>query len=156
MNTQAILPLCLSTSILLAACGSSSPEAYIETSIKISCQYLKKCQESSWNAAGYDSVADCRNQLLDEELGEEGSRRDRFVESCTDFDSSAARECLAALRKAKRDCASEVEEPACSEVCGMPDAASLSLADSIGGETAAHALEQLEAASVARPTELSS
>ncbi len=118
------------SSFLLAACGSSSPDNYIEKTTKLSCKYLKKCEESMWNEAGYDNVGDCVDQTLDAEIPVVGGTvRDAFVDSCSDFDSSAARKCLAGLRKAKRKCdldaASSEQETACAEVCGTPAASAL-------------------------------
>jgi hypothetical protein len=147
MKTRALL-LCLSASILLPACGTGSPEAYIEESSKISCQYLKKCEEAMFDMAGFESVKDCRDQLLDLDLGGEGSLRDQFVAGCTDFDGGAARKCLAAGRKAKRGCddLTTVEEPACEEVCGpVQEGDGLALAEPLSGELVARALEELDA-----------
>jgi hypothetical protein len=145
MKTQLLL-LCLSTSIVLPACGTSSPEAYIEKSTTLACKYVEKCEEAMWEEAGFDSISDCREQVLDTDLGGQGSLRDLFVEGCTDFDSGAARKCLAAARKAKRSCddLAEVDEPACDEVCGLPpEAMGQGLAEPMADELVARALEQL-------------
>lgn len=145
MKTQLLL-LSLSSALLLPACGSSSPENYIEASMKIACQYTEKCDEAMWDAAGFDSVNDCRDQLLDADLGGEGSLRDNFVEGCTDFDKGAARKCLAAARKAKRGCddLETVEEPACDEVCGAPASMGLGLSpEPLTDELVTRALEQM-------------
>ena len=146
MKTQLLL-LCLSTtfSIVLPACGTSSPDAYIEKSTTLACKYAKKCEEAMWEEAGFESISDCRDQLLDTNLGTEGTLRDQFVEGCTDFDSGAARKCLAAARKAKRGCddLAEVDEPACNEVCGTPEVMGQGLADPMTDELVARALEQL-------------
>ncbi len=143
MKIQATLLSLLSLSIFLPACGASSPEAYIEKSTKIACQYLEKCEEAMWDMAGFDSVNDCRDQLL--ELSVDGtSLRDAFVESCTDFDKSAARKCLAAARKAKRSCDDMSDEPACEEVCGPAPVAGQALAEPMPADVVARALEQLE------------
>lgn len=145
MKNQLLL-LCLSTSIVLPACGTSSPDAYIEKSTTLACKYTKKCDEAMWNEAGFDSISDCRDQVLDTNLAGQGTLRDLFVEGCTDFDSGAARKCLAAARKAKRSCEdlAEVDEPACEEVCGVPQAMGQGLApDPLTDELVARALEQL-------------
>jgi hypothetical protein len=147
MKTQLLL-LCLSTSfaIILPACGTSSPDAYIEKSTTIACKYAKKCEEAMWDEAGFESISDCRDKTLDSNLGGQGTLRDLFVEGCTDFDSGAARKCLAAARKAKRGCddLAEVDEPACNEVCGTPEAMGLGLApDPLTDELVARALEQM-------------
>lgn len=145
MKTQLLL-LCSSIAIVLPACGTSSPEAYIEKSTTIACKYTKKCEEAMWEEAGFESVSECRDELLDTDLGGQGTLRDLFVEGCTDFDSGAARKCLAAARKAKRSCEdlAEADEPACQDVCGIPDAMGLGLGpDPLTDELVARALEQL-------------
>lgn len=145
MKTRLLL-LSLSAALLLPACGSSSPESYIEATAKLSCQYLEKCEEAMWEEAGFDSVKDCRDMLLDTDLGGEGTLRDNFVESCTDFDKGAARKCLAAGRKAKRSCEDleTVEEPACEEVCGAPASMGLGLGpDPLTDELVTRALEAM-------------
>ena len=146
MKTQALL-LSLSASFFLPACGSSSPERYIEKSTKLTCQYTKKCKEADWNEAGYDSVSDCREQTLDAELlPGSGTVRDLFVENCSDFDSGAARTCLAAARKAKRSCDENPEpEPACNDVCGNNEMMGQVLADPANEELVARVLEELVA-----------
>lgn len=142
MKTQLLL-LCFSASIILPACGSSSPDAFIEKNMTLACKYTKKCEEAMWEEAGFESVSDCRDQLLDTDLGGQGTLRDQFVESCTDFDSSAARKCLAAGRKAKRSCDEEVDEPACDEVCGTPEAMGQGLAEPVNpDELVSRALEE--------------
>ncbi|MEM9459189.1 MAG: hypothetical protein AAGF11_33735 [Myxococcota bacterium] len=145
----------LSSSLLLGAlalpaCGSSSPDNYIEKSTKLSCKYTKKCEEAMWDEAGYDSVRDCVDQTLDAELlPGAGTARDLFVETCTDFDSSAARQCLSALRKARRSCDVDdvptEDQEACASVCGelAPEMGALMLEPG-NEELVARMLEQLE------------
>lgn len=141
MKTRFLL-LCPLVAFVLPACGASSPDAYVEKSTKLACQYTKKCEEAMWEEAGFDSVSDCVDTLLDTDLGGEGTLRDAFVESCTDFDKGAARDCLAAARKAKRSCDDEVDEPACERVCGTP-ASGLGLGpDPLTDELVTRALEQ--------------
>lgn len=149
-----IKTLALSSSLLLGAlvlpaCGSSSPDNYIEKSTKLSCKYTKKCEEAMWNEAGHDSVRDCVDQTLDAELlPGAGTTRDLFVELCTDFDSGAARQCLAAARKARRGCniedMSAEDQEACASVCGelSPEMSGLML-DPDHEERVAWMLEQL-------------
>jgi hypothetical protein len=144
VKTRLLLLLCSSASILLPACGASSPEAFLEKSIKISCQYLEKCEEAMWNDAKFESVNDCRDTLLEVEIPGQGTFRDLFVDNCTDFDKSAARTCLAAGRKAKRSCDDETEEPACMEVCGAPSSAGLGLSpEPLTDELVTRALEEM-------------
>ncbi|MCX4243908.1 hypothetical protein [Paraliomyxa miuraensis] len=144
MKIQALL-LCLSASILLPACGAGSPDAYVEKSTKIACQHYEKCEPELWEQGMFESVNDCRDQLLDMEFDGQ-TLRDQFVESCTDYDRGAARKCLSAARKIKGDCDvnfDEVDEPACDEVCGAP--AELGLGNPLSGELVARVLEQMEA-----------
>ena len=96
MKTR-ILLLGLSASIFLPACGTGSPDAYVEKSIKLACQYTEKCEEAMWNEAGFDSVSDCVDKTLDTDLGGQGTLREVFVAGCTDFDKGAARDCLRSL-----------------------------------------------------------
>lgn len=147
MKSKALL-LCLSASIFLPACGAGSPEAYVEKSAKISCQYLEKCEEAAWTEAGYESISDCKDQFLEQNFDGEGTFRDQFVANCTDFDSGSARKCLSAARKAKNECTpltQEINEPACEEVCGPPDAMGLALGNPLDSELVARMLEDLEA-----------
>jgi hypothetical protein len=146
MKTNAIL-LSMSTLLLLPACGAGSPEAYIEKSTKISCQYFEKCEEAMWDEAGFDSVKDCRDKTLDTPIGDGGTLRDLFLAGCTEFDRGAARKCLGAARKAKRACddLETVDEPACDEVCGTNAAMGQVLADPANEELVARALEEMEA-----------
>ena len=127
----------------LGACGSSSPDNFIETSTRISCKKMKKCDDAQWNEAGFSSVSDCTDQILDgpaimqESSNGEGeeddglggleslfSYREAFVLACTDFDKKAARQCLSGMRKVKRKCddgaMSSEQEDACASVCGDP------------------------------------
>jgi hypothetical protein len=132
----------LSTAFTLVACGSSSPENFFETSTRISCRYVKKCEKDEWDASGFDSVRDCVDQILDTPA------RDLFVAACDDFDSSAARKCLAGLRKARRQCdldaASGAQERACRDVCGNPTASEL-FTDPRNEDAALMLLQELEA-----------
>ncbi len=134
--------------VVLPACGSSSPDNYIEKTTQLGCKYLKKCEESMWDEAGFDSVNDCRDESLDLELVPgTGTVRDLFVEACSDFDKSAARKCLAASRKAVRSCDQELEmedQTTCAEVCGDPAMGSL-LRDPTNQEVVFELLEQMEA-----------
>lgn len=148
MKTKTIFSLgalLFGASFVLPACGSSSPENYIEASTKQSCKYTKKCEEAMWNEAGFDSVRDCVDETLDAELlPGAGTVRDLFVENCTDFDKSAARTCLAASRKARRSCdiddISDDDQKACAEVCGSVDMGNL-LLDPTNEELVARMLE---------------
>ncbi len=152
MKAQALL-LLLSSSFLLPACGTGSPDAYVEEAFKISCQYLKKCEEEMWEQSMFESVSDCRDTLLDADLDGNGATlRDSFVESCKDFDGGAARKCLAAARKAKRSCSDleTVEEPACEEVCGAQPAGQ-ALGEPMSPELVLRALEQMEASGELEP-----
>lgn len=118
IGTRALLLVFSST---LVACGTGSPDAYLEKSAKISCQFLRKCDAAMWNAAGFDSVWDCRDQLLDMDLSPgEGTLRDSFAESCIDFDREAARRCLASKREDKRNCDDSTIDAACFDVCNPP------------------------------------
>lgn len=144
MKTRLLL-LCLSTSIALPACGAGSPDAYVEKSTKLACQYAKKCEEAMWEEAGFESVSDCVDKTLDTDLGGQGTLRDVFVAGCTNFDKGAARDCLAAGRKAKRSCDDMIDEPACERVCGTPsEAMGMGLGpDPLTDELVTRALEQM-------------
>jgi hypothetical protein len=115
--------------LMLTACGSSSPENFIEAQTREGCRKMKKCDESEWDAAGFDSVSDCVDETLDAQLPDGSTVRDAFVASCEDFDSGHARKCLAGARKVKRTCddnaASSEQEDACANVCGNPLASEL-------------------------------
>jgi hypothetical protein len=130
------------TIFTLVGCGSSSPENFFEASTRISCRYAKKCEKEEWDASGFDSVRDCVDQALDTPV------RDLFVEACDDFDSSAARKCLAGMRKVKRQCdvdaASGAQERACRDVCGNPTASEL-FTDPLNEDAAIMLLAELEA-----------
>ncbi|MCH9679831.1 MAG: hypothetical protein K0V04_00230, partial [Deltaproteobacteria bacterium] len=82
---------------------------------------------------------DCVDQSLSAELLGGMTTRDLFVDSCSDFDSSAARQCLRGMRKIKRKCdenaGSDDQEKACAEVCGTPKASAM-LADPMSLEAA--------------------
>lgn len=97
-------------------CGSSSPKSFMKRSAKLACQSVKKCEEATWNEAGYSSVADCVDVTLPED------KLEAFVDMCEDFDRGKARECLAAGREYKRSCddnditAEDIK--VCAEVCG--------------------------------------
>lgn len=134
--------LLLGASAVLPGCATSSPDNYVEKTTKLACQYLEKCETETYEQGGFDSINDCRDQTLDTPLGNEGTLRDLFVDSCTDFDKSAARTCLRAAKKAKRSC-EQNEEPACEEVCGNPDMAML-FKDPTNQELVAQMLEDME------------
>lgn len=105
--------------VVVVGCGSSSPENFARTTAKIGCRYTKKCEESDWDKAGYDSVQACADEIADDDHVQ------AFADACDDFDNAAARKCLAGMRKAKRQCdedaASSEQEDACAEVCGALD-----------------------------------
>jgi hypothetical protein len=132
----------LCTVFTLVGCGSSSPENFFEASTRISCRYAKKCEKDEWDAAGFDSVRECVDKALDSPL------HDLLVEACDDFDSSAARKCLAGLRKARRQCdvdaPSEAQKRACRDVCGNPSASEL-FTDPRNEDAALMLLQELEA-----------
>lgn len=124
-----IQPFVFGALFVLTACGSSSPENFIEAQTREGCRKMKKCDESEWNAAGYDNVGDCVDKTLDATLPDGSTVRDSFVASCEDFDSGNARKCLAGARKIKRTCddeaASSEQDEACANVCGDPLASEL-------------------------------
>lgn len=95
----------------LVACGSSSPEAYQKATARLACKYIKKCDESVWDEAGYDNVKDCMDKAFPED------QRKAAADACDNFDKKAARKCLAAGRKAKRKCDDDIDEPECGKVC---------------------------------------
>lgn len=144
--TMRIPVLLLSAASILVGCGSSSIENYVETSTRIGCRYVKKCEKDDWK---FDSVRDCVDETLDAPAGVDGkTRRDVLIESCDDFDSSAARKCLAGSRKAKRQCdldaPSDDQKKACAEVCGNPAASEL-FTDPSNHDLALTLLEEIEA-----------
>ena len=118
-NSSWLLCVAFAPLAFAVGCGSSSPENFIKKSTEIGCRYAKKCEKDDWDEAGYDSVKDCRDDLVSDD------EADAFAEACEDFDRGAARKCLAGLRKAKRKCdedaASDEQEEACAEVCGSLD-----------------------------------
>jgi hypothetical protein len=140
--------LLLCATFTVVGCGSSSPENYVKTSTRIGCRYYKKCEKDLWDEAGFDNVRDCVNQTLDTEVAPGLTLEDAFVEGCEDFDSSAARKCLAGMRKVTRTCdedaASDDQEKACGEVCGRPSASAL-FSDPSNPDLALRLLEELEA-----------
>jgi hypothetical protein len=97
-------------------CGWSSPENYYDKSARLTCRYVKKCETSQWNAAGYDNIGDCVDETTSE------ADKDEYVAQCDDFDKRAARQCIAAGRKAIRRCdldaPSAAQKEACATVCG--------------------------------------
>jgi hypothetical protein len=101
--------------LLLAACGSSSPQGFVRAQARIGCKKAKKCDKSVWEQSDYGSVRECMDEQLEQV-------EEQFVDNCDDFDSKAARKCLAGMRKVKRTCdedaASSEQSKACSEVCG--------------------------------------
>ena len=113
-------------SMLAGGCGWSNIDNFIETSARVGCRKMKKCDEDEWKAAGFDSVKDCVDERLDTPLqgpnGEMVSMRDFWADNCPDFDKESARKCLQGMRKVKRTCddeaASSEQEEACRNVCG--------------------------------------
>lgn len=113
MNEKAMLLVI--GGLVLAACGSSSPEGFVRAQARIGCKKTKKCDKSVWEQTDYGSIGECVDDSLE-------AVEEQFVESCEDFDSRAARKCLAGMRKVKRTCdedaPSSEQQDACGEVCG--------------------------------------
>jgi hypothetical protein len=143
-----IKTILLCVTFIAVGCGSSSPERFIETSSRIQCRFFKKCMRAQWNRSNFDNLRDCVDEALEVEILPGTTVRDAFVDACNDFDSSAARECLAGMRKAVRKCDDEApsraQERACAEVCGSRSASAL-FSDPSNPDLAIKLLEELEA-----------
>jgi hypothetical protein len=148
MRTK-ILLLCLTFTAV--ACGTSSPEGFITTSTRIDCRFVRKCLRAVWNELDYDNLRDCVDDSLEVEVLPGTTAKDAFVNGCDDFDSSAARDCLAGKRKAVRQCDADApsrsQERACANVCRRASASAL-FVDPRNADLALDLLEELEAEGV--------
>ncbi len=109
MRTLFLVPL-----VTLIACGPSK-EDFTEESIRVACDRLFECGgETAATALGYADADDCVAQLST--AAEEAEASDTGTESCPNYSSSAASDCLDATEALACD-ASEADINAANDIC---------------------------------------
>jgi len=94
--------------VVLTACGNS-PEGFVNSYAKLSCQSYEKCTRASFVEA-YDDQGECREEI--EEFIEDLD----LVDDC-DFNEDEAKDCLDSLRDYKSSCdPDDYEYDDCAEV----------------------------------------
>jgi hypothetical protein len=105
--------LLLAPLLALVACGPSK-EDFQEQSIQMSCDKLFECTPDAAEMMGYADADACVTDLT--ELVEEAETSDTGADSCANYDSGKAKECLDAMEALACD-ASEADMTAANEIC---------------------------------------
>ena len=92
----------------------ASEESFSKATTRIGCRFQRDCDPDTWDEEGFESVGECVEMRHDPEL-------DDFPDNCVEYNPKAARACLAALRKNRRQCGDFYDESAldgpCRDVC---------------------------------------
>ena len=121
MTKRLTLIVCL-FSLAVVGC-SANAKSFWEESIRLSCKYNKKCEESTFNEY-WDSISECREDF------EDVLPPEKFEKMCKDYDRQKGADCLASMRKAIRNCDNDDIVDECTEVCGTYSQAVYPLLDS--------------------------
>ncbi len=108
MRTLFLVPL-----VTLIACGPSK-EDFTAESIRVTCDKMFECGGETATVLGYTDADDCVAKLTT--ASEEAEASDTGTESCANYDSSKASECLDATEALACD-ASEADINAANDIC---------------------------------------
>lgn len=94
---------------------------------RLDCRLRQKCYKLVFNA-GYDNLADCRDDRTD------NCSPDEFEDACSGYDEDEAKDCLAERRKQIRTCEVDENDDDCTpaRICGE-EADLLSVAGCLAG-----------------------
>jgi len=101
-----LVPLC-------AGCVASEA-TFSEATTRIGCRFEQDCDPDTWDREGFANVGECVDARFDQDA-------DDFPDLCGEYNPKAARACLVALRKNRRQCGDFYEESSidgpCRDVC---------------------------------------